>query len=95
MTGKDNEKYKTDLIEAILGLESAEEASRFFSDLCTRNEIVLLEQRFAVARMLSENKTYQEIAAETGASTATISRVSRTLNFGQSGYTSVLDKMDK
>lgn len=88
-------KYGDELIDTILGLESREEARKFFEDLCTRNEILLMQQRFAVAMMLNDNKTYQEISEETGASTATISRVSRSLNYGVGGYEAIIKRMKK
>ena len=92
-----NPKLKTDamdsLFEAILCLESKEECYTFFEDLCTINELLSLSQRFEVASMLREKKTYLEIAQRTGASTATISRVNRSLNYGNDGYDMVLDRM--
>lgn len=87
-------RYGDDLLDTILKLDSVEEAKKFFSDLCSVNEIVLMQQRFAVAKMLHQNITYQDITKETGASTATISRVSRALNYGEGGYLSVLGKQD-
>ena len=65
----------------------------FFEDICTINELLSLSQRFEVASMLREKKTYLEIAQRTGASTATISRVNRSLNYGNDGYDMVLDRM--
>ncbi|MCT8976301.1 YerC/YecD family TrpR-related protein [Clostridium sp. CX1] len=82
------------LCEAILSLKSKEECYRFFDDICTINEIKALEQRLQVAKMLRDKKTYLEIAAATGASTATISRVNRCLNYGSDGYTIVLERID-
>lgn len=70
------------LFEAILTLKSKEECYSFFEDLCTVNELLSLSQRFEVAAMLKEHKTYLEIAEKTGASTATISRVNRSLTYG-------------
>ena len=76
-----NKKIKTDtvdhLFDAILSLQSKEECYAFFEDLCTVNELLSLSQRFEVAAMLKEGKTYLDIAEKTGASTATISRVNR------------------
>ena len=90
-----NEKIKTDavdyLFEAILCLETKEECYSFFADLCTVNELLSLSQRFEVAAMLKEKKTYLGIAEKTGASTATISRVNRSLNYGNDGYELVLE----
>ena len=69
------------LFDAILSLKDKEECYRFFEDVCTINELLSLSQRFEVAKMLRERKTYLEIAEKTGASTATISRVNRSLNY--------------
>ena len=74
------------LFSAILSLENKEECYTFFEDICTINELLSLSQRFEVAKMLREQKTYLEIAEKTGASTATISRVNRSLNYGNDGY---------
>ena len=81
------------LFEAILCLWDTEECYRFFEDICTINEIKSLAQRLEVAKMLKEKKTYNEIAKETSASTATISRVNRCLNYGAEGYNLVLDRL--
>ena len=81
------------LCDAFLCLETREECYRFFDDICTINEIKAFEQRLIVAKMLKEKKTYIEIAATTGASTATISRVNRCLNYGSDGYNLVFDKV--
>lgn len=81
------------LFEAILKLESIEECYRFFEDLCTIKEIQSLTQRFQVACLLEEEKTYSEIEKETGASTATISRINKCLLYGADGYRLILEKM--
>ncbi|MBK1812483.1 TrpR-like protein YerC/YecD [Clostridium sp. YIM B02505] len=81
--------------KAILSLENIEECYRFFEDVATINEIKALVQRLQVAAMLKEKKTYTEIAGDTGASTATISRVNRCLNYGSDGYNMVLDRINK
>ena len=81
------------LFEAILSLENMEECYKFFEDVCTVNELLSLSQRFEVARMLRTQKTYLDIAEETGASTATISRVNRSLNYGNDGYDMVFARM--
>lgn len=81
------------LFEAILSLETIEECYRFFDDLCTMNEVQSLAQRLEVARMLREGSTYQKIEVETGASTATISRVKRVLNFGNDAYDLAFDRI--
>lgn len=82
------------LFEAVLSLKDIEECYRFFDDLCTVNEIQSLAQRLEVARMLREGFTYHKIETETGASTATISRVKRCLNYGNDAYTMALDRID-
>lgn len=83
------------LFEAILHLENKEECYLFFEDVCTVNELLSLSQRFEVAKMLREKRTYLEIAEKTGASTATISRVNRSLNYGNDGYEMVLTRMNE
>ena len=83
------------LFEAILTLETVEDCYRFFEDLCTIHELQSLAQRMEVARQLDEKKTYSAIAEDTGASTATISRVSRCLIYGADGYRRVLDRIRK
>lgn len=83
------------LFEAILLLQTKEDCYRFFQDIATVAEIKALAQRLAVARMLEDDITYTKIADETGASSATISRVKRCLNYGADGYKLVLGRMDK
>ena len=83
------------LFEAILTLENKDECYTFFQDVCTINELLSLSQRYEVAKMLREKKTYLEIADKTGASTATISRVNRSLNYGCDGYDMVFSRLDK
>ncbi|MDO4623420.1 MAG: YerC/YecD family TrpR-related protein [Eubacteriales bacterium] len=83
------------LFRAILTLETVEECYTFFEDACTINELLSLSQRFEVARMLRDNKTYLDISKKTGASTATISRVNRSLTYGSDGYEMVLTRMAK
>ncbi len=94
-----NKKIKTEavdhLFEAVLCLETKEECYSFFEDLCTVNELLSLSQRFEVAAMLKQHKTYLDIAEKTGASTATISRVNRSLNYGSDGYEMVFGRMEK
>ncbi|PSL47049.1 Trp operon repressor family [Salsuginibacillus halophilus] len=80
------------LFHAVLSLEDIEECYRFFEDLCTINEIQSLAQRLEVARMLKEGSTYHKIETETGASTATISRVKRSLNYGNESYDMALSR---
>lgn len=93
-----NKKIKCDavdyLFDAILSLKSKEECYDFFEDLCTVNELLSLSQRFEVASMLKAHKTYLEIAEKTGASTATISRVNRSLNYGNDGYEMVFERLN-
>lgn len=81
------------LFQAVLSLESMEECYNFFEDLCTVPELKAMSQRLAVAKMLSEKKVYSEIVSETGASTATISRVNRSLNYGSDGYELVFKRI--
>ena len=81
------------LFQGILSLEDKEECYTFFEDICTINELLSLSQRFEVAKMLREHKTYLEIAEKTGASTATISRVNRSLNYGNDGYDMVFERI--
>jgi TrpR-related protein YerC/YecD len=92
-------KVKTEaidyLFEAILSLKDKEECYTFFEDICTINELMSITQRFEVAKMLREEKTYLEIAKQTGASTATISRVNRSLNYGNDGYDMVFERINK
>ncbi len=81
------------LFDAVLQLKDKEECYAFFEDVCTINEILSLSQRFEVAKMLVEKKTYLDISEKTGASTATISRVNRSLNYGCDGYRMVFERM--
>ena len=82
-----------DLFQAILNLKNLDECSNFFEDLCTISELRAMEQRFQVAQMLDEGRIYSDIAQETGASTATISRVNKCLTYGSDGYRTALDRM--
>ena len=81
------------LFNAVLELESYDECGNFFEDLCTMQELKALSQRIHVAYMLTQGKVYSEIVEETGASTATISRVNRSLNYGSDGYRMIFDRM--
>ena len=81
------------LFQAILKLQTVEECQAFFDDLCTIKEIQDLSQRFDVANMLDQGKNYQEISRATGASTATICRVNKCLNYGSQGYRTMLDRI--
>lgn len=81
------------LFNSILTLDNVEECYEFFEDICTVNELLSLSQRLEVAKMLREENTYLEIAQKTGASTATISRVNRSLNYGNDGYDMVFARL--
>ena len=82
------------LFEAILKLKDLEDCRKFFEDVCTIKELQDMMQRLEVAKLLSEGKNYQEVSKATGASTATISRVNKCLNYGSGGYNIVLNKKD-
>lgn len=82
------------LFKAILKLETMEECYDFFADLCTVTELKAISQRIVVAKMLSEHRVYSDIVKETGASTATISRVNRSLNYGCDGYEKIFARID-
>ena len=86
MAAKPNSEFKKDLYRAILTLETEEEVEQYLLDVCTINEIATLAQRQQVAFLLRDNMTYNEIEEKTGASTATISRVKRSLLQGGEGY---------
>ena len=92
-----NPKLKDDLndqlCEAVLSLKSVEECYQFFEDICTIGELKAMSQRMEVARMLQAGHTYDDIVERTGASTATISRVKRCLNYGADGYKIVLERL--
>ena len=84
-----------ELFEAILLLENEEGCYRFFEDICTVGEIKAIAQRLDVAKMLDEEQIYTDIVEKTGASTATISRVKRSLYFGADGYRLILDRLQQ
>lgn len=92
-----NRKLKNEHIDcffgAVMQLKSIDECYDFFEDLCTVSEIQAMAQRFHVARLLSAGKTYQEISSETGASTATISRINKCLEYGTDGYKTALERL--
>jgi len=94
-----NEKIRNEnvdhLFDGILSLKTREECYLFFEDLCTINELLSMSQRFEVANLLKQKKTYSEIVKETGASTATISRVNRALTYGTDGYEMVMKRIGK
>ena len=90
-------EFKNDLdmlFQAILELENIDECYKFFEDIATITELKAISQRIQVAKMLREKRVYTEIAEVTGASTATISRVNKCLNYGQGGYDLVLDRIN-
>ena len=94
-----NSKLKSEemdfLFKVILSLETLEECYSFFEDICTVNEINAMKQRLHVAKLLMERRTYLDIAATTGASTATISRVNRALNYGTKGYKTLFERVSE
>lgn len=83
------------LYRAVLLLESEEESRHFFEDICTVKELQDIAQRLEVAQMLKAGKSYQEVSRETGASTATISRVNKCLVYGTGGYENILKKLEE
>ena len=84
-----------ELYRAILKLESVEECYNFFVDLCTVSEMKAMEQRYEVAKLLNQGMIYNDILDKTGASSATISRVNRSLNYGNDGYRIVFERLEK
>ena len=95
MNNKLKEKNFEFLMEAILALKTIEECYDFFEDLCTIPELKAMSQRLQGAKMLSENRVYSDIVKETGASTATISRVNRSLIYGKEGYEIVFKRLEE
>lgn len=94
MTKKFDDKSIKTLFRALLSLETEEECGAFLEDLCTITEIKSMAQRLEVAQLLNDKVVYTEIAKRTGASTATISRVGRSLNYGTDGYKLVIERLD-
>ncbi|NCC87036.1 MAG: TrpR-like protein, YerC/YecD [Clostridia bacterium] len=94
-----NSKLRDDnidfLFKAILELDNIDECYDFFEDLCTVNELKSISQRIVVAKMLTQKRVYSDIVTQTGASTATISRVNRSLSYGCGGYDKVFTRIDK
>lgn len=88
----ENEGYRL-LLAALVEIQSEEECSRFLEDLLTRKELTDISQRMLVVKLLSEQAVYNKIVEETGASTATISRVNRSYLYGAGGYAEVLEKI--
>lgn len=95
MNDKLKSKAMDRLFEGILRLETLDECYAFFDDICTVHELQAMKQRLQVAEMLCDKKTYTEIGEATGASTATISRVNRSLNYGSDGYAIILDRLGR
>lgn len=95
MNDKLKDKNLDFLFHAVLSLESLEECYDFFEDLCTVPELKAISQRLVVAKMLSDKRVYSDIVQETGASTATISRVNRSLQYGRDGYDAIFERMTK
>ncbi len=93
MNSKIRDENVDELLQAILTIQDLEECYNFFEDLCTATELKAISQRFIVAKMLHQHKVYSEIVAKTGASTATISRVNRSLTYGSDGYNTVLSRL--
>ncbi len=93
MNQRHNTQGQDELYEAILSLQSKEECAAFFDDLCAVQEIKAMSQRFAVAKMLAHGHVYNDIVKQTGASTAIISRVGRSLNYGSGGYDIVFARL--
>lgn len=94
MNDKIRDEATGKLFEAILLLKTVNECYNFFEDICTISEMKAMAQRLEVAKMLRGKKTYAEIGEKTGASTATISRVNRSLTYGADGYNMILDRLD-
>ncbi|MDD7362935.1 MAG: YerC/YecD family TrpR-related protein [Peptoniphilus sp.] len=92
-SSKIKDKNMDDLFDAILSLENREECYRFFEDICTIKELMAISQRLEVVKLLVADNTYHVIEEETGASTATISRINRALHYGADGYTLVLKRL--
>ena len=89
-----NDERIDTLFKAVLELKTVDECRRFFTDLCTISALKSMSQRMEVALMLKDKNIYTDIAAKTGASTATISRVNRCINYGSDGYNLVIDRME-
>ena len=87
-----NKRHSEELYKTIMELKDVDECERFFHDLCSITELSAIEQRFEVARLLSQGQVYNDIMERTGASSATISRVNRVLNYGKDGLKDVLER---
>ncbi len=95
MAAKFDDVHSKAFFEAVLAIKNSEECEAFFEDLCTIKELQSMVQRYRVAEMLDEGKLYTEIVKETGASTATISRVNRCFEYGSDGYKTILARRAK
>lgn len=95
MNSKIQDEHTDFLFKAILSLKTVEECYCFFEDLCTVQELKAISQRLVVAKMLSEKRVYSDIVKQTGASTATISRVNRSLTYGSDGYAMVFKNIEE
>ncbi len=93
MIDKIKDTETDEMFRAILSLKSVDECYKFFDDLCTVKELKSISQRFSVAKMLSQKQVYSDIVDKTGASTATISRVNRSLAYGNDGYSMVFERL--
>ena len=94
MNEKLRNKHTDVFFDAVLGLRDKEECYAFFEDICTVSELQAMAQRLYVAQLLDKGMTYQEISAETGASTATISRINKCLEYGTDGYKTALKRLN-
>ena len=88
-------QYNDDFFKAILTLKDIDECYKFCADICTPKEINTISQRYVVAKMLTDGRVYSDIVTETGASTATVSRVNRSLSDGNGGYDIVFERIEK
>ncbi len=93
MGKKVNDDCRQKFYEAVLTLKDVRECEKFFNDICTITELSAISQRLEVAMLLKEKKTFNEIVNETGASTTTISRVNRCIQYGEGGYETVLKRL--
>lgn len=95
MNSKLKDKHMDELFEAILSMQTINDCYNFFDDLCTISELRAMAQRFQVAKMLEQGQIYSDIVKETGASTATISRVNKCLTYGSDGYKLAIERTNK
>ena len=95
MNKRQNKPRNESMYKAILSLNTVEECMKFFDDLCSVTELMALEQRYQVAACLHERNIYNDILAESGASSATISRVNRSLQYGRGGYDIVFSRLEE